>query len=197
MSIITNIFRRKKDSFEHRGKMPREYLSLLEFNKNIDILLTADSFIARSDYAQLVPEYAELDRFFHALQTSRMLDDYIRKNGLDASQVNDFLRVYDEIKNLAVESPTIKAHNDKFVELSLKDNKKYLDTILKKCDPNISLDNEQREVVVSDEDYTLVVAGAGAGKTTTVAAKVKYLVEKRGIAPESILVISFTNKAVN
>ena len=109
-----------------------------------------------------------------------MLDDYIRKNGLDASQVNDFLRVYDEIKNLAVESPTIKAHNDKFVELSLKDNKKYLDTILKKCDPNISLDNEQREVVVSDEDYTLVVAGAGAGKTTTVAAKVKYLVEKRG-----------------
>lgn len=177
--------------------MPSEYLSLLEFNKNIDILLTADSFIARSDYAQLVPEYAELDRFFHALQTSRMLDDYIRKNGLDASQVNDFLRVYDEIKSLAVESPTIKAHNDKFVELSLKDNKKYLDTILKKCDPNISLDNEQREVVVSDEDYTLVVAGAGAGKTTTVAAKVKYLVEKRGIAPESILVISFTNKAVN
>ncbi len=197
MSIITNIFRRKKDSFEHREKMPSEYLSLLEFNKNIDILLTADSFIARSDYAQLVPEYAELDRFFHALQTSRMLDDYIRKNGLDASQVNDFLRVYDEIKNLAVESPTIKAHNDKFVELSLKDNKKYLDTILKKCDPNISLDNEQREVVVSDEDYTLVVAGAGAGKTTTVAAKVKYLVEKRGVAPESILVISFTNKAVN
>lgn len=42
----------------------------------------------------------------------------------------------------------------------------------------------------------LVIAGAGAGKTTTVAAKVKYLVEKRGIKPEQILVISFTNKAV-
>ena len=46
------------------------------------------------------------------------------------------------------------------------------------------------------EDYMLVVAGAGAGKTTTVAAKVKYLVDKRGIRADQILVISFTNKAV-
>ena len=50
--------------------------------------------------------------------------------------------------------------------------------------------------MLSDEDYTLVIAGAGAGKTTTVAAKVKYLVEKKGVNPEQILVISFTNKAV-
>ena len=51
-------------------------------------------------------------------------------------------------------------------------------------------------MVLSDEDYTLVIAGAGAGKTTTVAAKVKYLVEKKNINPDQILVISFTNKAV-
>ena len=42
----------------------------------------------------------------------------------------------------------------------------------------------------------LVIAGAGAGKTTTVAAKVKYLVEKKDIDPSQILVVSFTNKAV-
>ena len=41
-------------------------------------------------------------------------------------------------------------------------------------------------VVLSEEDNTLVIAGAGAGKTTTVAAKVRYLVEKRGIKPEQI-----------
>lgn len=61
---------------------------------------------------------------------------------------------------------------------------------------NIILDEEQRRVILSDEDYSLVIAGAGAGKTTTVAAKVRYLVEKRGIDPKQILVISFTNKAV-
>ncbi|MBQ6636024.1 MAG: UvrD-helicase domain-containing protein [Lachnospiraceae bacterium] len=37
---------------------------------------------------------------------------------------------------------------------------------------------------------------AGAGKTTSVAAKVKYLVDRKGVKPEEILVISFTNKAV-
>ena len=47
--------------------------------------------------------------------------------------------------------------------------------------------------MLTDEDYCLVVAGAGAGKTTTVAAKVKYLVDKQGIDPKQILVISFTN----
>ena len=46
-------------------------------------------------------------------------------------------------------------------------------------DPVIDLDEDQRRVVLSDEDYTLVIAGAGAGKTTTVAAKVKYLVDKK------------------
>lgn len=38
---------------------------------------------------------------------------------------------------------------------------------------------------------------AGAGKTTTVAAKVKYPVEKQQVDPKQILIISFTNKAVN
>ena len=91
---------------------------------------------------------------------------------------------------------SVEKHNIAYVADHLKSEKEYLDTILKKIDPVINLDDEQRNVVLSDEDYTLVIAGAGAGKTTTVAAKVRYLVEKKGIKPEQILVISFTNKAV-
>lgn len=90
----------------------------------------------------------------------------------------------------------IAIHNRDYLEKHLVSEKEYLDNVLKKVDPVINLDDEQRRVVLSDEDYTLVIAGAGAGKTTTVAAKVKYLVEKKNISPDQILVISFTNKAV-
>src|SRR5690606_37206914 len=43
----------------------------------------------------------------------------------------------------------------------------------------------------------LLVAGAGAGKTTTMAAKVKYLIEKKGVPESDIIVISYTNKAID
>jgi DNA helicase-4 len=90
----------------------------------------------------------------------------------------------------------ITTHNTNYVYEILKREKDYFDNILKDIDPNIKLDEEQRRAVVTDDDYCLLVAGAGAGKTTTMAAKVKYLVEKKGIAPEDIIVISYTNKAI-
>ena len=58
-----------------------------------------------------------------------------------------------------------------------------------------SLDDQQRTVVVTDDDRNLVVAGAGCGKTLTIAGKVKYLCDVRGIAPEDILLIAFTRKS--
>lgn len=57
-----------------------------------------------------------------------------------------------------------------------------------------SLDDQQRLAVLSDEDNNLIIAGAGSGKTLTIAAKVKYLVEKKGVNPEEILLLSYTNK---
>ena len=59
------------------------------------------------------------------------------------------------------------------------------------------LDAHQREACVSDEVSTLVVAGAGSGKTTTIQKKVEYLVREKGVAPDDILLLSFTNKAAD
>ena len=59
------------------------------------------------------------------------------------------------------------------------------------------LDARQREACVSDEVATLVVAGAGSGKTSTIQKKVEYLVRVKGVAPEDILLLSFTNKAAD
>ena len=82
------------------------------------------------------------------------------------------------------------------MENILSSFEKEYNKLFQKIDPAIILDEEQRRAVLTDEDYCLVIAGAGAGKTTTMAAKVKYLVDKLNISPDDILLISFTNKAV-
>lgn len=50
--------------------------------------------------------------------------------------------------------------------------------------------------VKTKSKYTLVIAGAGSGKTTTIIGRIKYLLEN-GTSPEEILAISFTNASVD
>lgn len=159
-------------------------------------LLSKDKYIARSDYKRAIKKYNQVVSFFDNLLASDMLKAYCQKNCLDIQRIKTAIAYYHEIEDLQRSPSFISKHNEDFLSRHLKSENTYLDNILESVDPVIKLDEEQRKVVLSDEDYTLVIAGAGAGKTTTVAAKVKYLVEKKGVNPEQILVISFTNKAV-
>ncbi|WP_419929642.1 UvrD-helicase domain-containing protein [Candidatus Poriferisocius sp.] len=57
------------------------------------------------------------------------------------------------------------------------------------------LTGEQAEAIATDEDVTLVLAGAGTGKTTVMAAKVAHLVRNEGVDPDQILVLAYNNSA--
>lgn len=58
----------------------------------------------------------------------------------------------------------------------------------------ITLNSEQQKAVQTTEGPLLIVAGAGAGKTKTLTERIVHII-KKGVEPEKILAITFTNKA--
>ena len=167
-----------------------ECLKLFELKKYMDILLSQNQYIPKSEYRSKLLENKKTIECFAVLDNSGMLKSFCESNKIDISAVESTLNCYRNFEEI------VDAHNEEYIQGAMKTEKTFLDNILRDVDPKIKLDDDQRRVILTDEDYCLVIAGAGAGKTTTVAAKVKYLVEKKNIDPSQILVVSFTNKAV-
>ena len=84
----------------------------------------------------------------------------------------------------------VKQHNESVIQNILEENKDFFDRCL-----TYPLDKQQRRSIVSEENNCLVVSSAGSGKTSSIVGKVKYLTERKGIDPNKILLISYTNKA--
>ena len=57
------------------------------------------------------------------------------------------------------------------------------------------LNDAQRQCVVHGDEPLLVLAGAGTGKTTAITYRVGHLMYERGVRPDKILALTFTNKA--
>ena len=190
MGLFAKLFRKKKT--EKESKQPKSYSNDIVAKAifDIDSAIKCSPFLSRKEYLDILENHSKLCKELKTMKESGMLSEYCDKKSINPDDVEKLLAFYvdDSIRN---------AHNDAYTTKEINDNKEYFAHILEAFDPNVRLDNDQLKVVVRVEDNTLVVAGAGAGKTTTVAAKVKYLVDKRSISPEEILVISFTNKAVD
>lgn len=200
MGLLDRIFGRKKVklNIDKTGSVSNNYknrnencVKLMQFYSCINTMLAEKRYVAKSEYVSLVKQYNETISFFDVLVQSGMLYNFCNVNGVGVEDIGKAINIYKNIDE------TFDKHNEEYISWAMLEEKDYLDNILKSVDPAVVLDEDQRKVILTDEDYCLVIAGAGAGKTTTVAAKVKYLVDKKGIDPSQILVVSFTNKAVN
>ena len=67
-----------------------------------------------------------------------------------------YLRII--LRNVKNGSTIIEEHNENYIKNHLILDKQYLDGILREVDPKILLDEEQRRVILSDEDYECVKA---------------------------------------
>ena len=163
---------------------------LLSFDKDYSALFASSHYITHREEEQLNGVY----KAYYKTLCNKMIFQYVCNNArtfrVDVDSLKSFLT------RMHTLSRDVIAHNTNYVDWVLEKEKVYFDHILEDIDPMIRLDEEQRRAVITDDDHCLLVAGAGAGKTTTMAAKVKYLVEKQGIQPEEIIVISYTRKAI-
>ena len=57
------------------------------------------------------------------------------------------------------------------------------------------LNNEQKQAATYGDGAVIVLAAAGSGKTSTLTARIAYLIVQKQIQPSEILAVTFTNKA--
>ena len=163
---------------------------LLSFQRDYAAFFSPEHYISHRDAQRLRETYEK----YSARLSSKLIFQYVCNNAAALRIETDVLRRF--LRQMETLDVDVTAHNNAYVDRILQREKEYFDNILKQIDPKIQLDEEQRRAVITDDDYCLLVAGAGAGKTTTMAAKVKYLVDKKHIDPSEIIVISYTNKAI-
>ena len=192
---------RGKTSHRSLSELPPDLRNIIRLSRELQKLDAENAYIPASAYGKLIGARRRDLRDLEVLHKKGMLALYCRQCGIRSAR---FVEQVEQVLDLCADTPEaegaikehVRDHNERWMERALEEEKAYLDHVLDPVDPQIRLDDAQRRMVLTDEDNCLVIAGAGAGKTTSVAAKVRYLVDRKGIKPEEILVISFTNKAV-
>lgn len=141
----------------------------------LSYLGNSHNFISTQNFNKLKVQFME-----ESMSIRKRMDGYSSINIDKIKEIDkDFYRFLNDL-------------NLKYMNNEIHTNKKLFDNI-----GGYSLDMQQRMAVVNDDDRQLVIAGAGSGKTLTISAKVKYLVDVKNVKPHEILLISFTKKAAN
>lgn len=180
---IEEELRRKRELDELHNKQRKELLPIVseieEFNKIYNEFVNQSKFLSNLDLFNFRNENQGLLKKIKNKDYKHLPDfDY------EINKIDSFISDFSNLEKL------IQKRNRNFITTELKNTNDFLSDVEGK-----SLDNQQRTAIIIDEDNQLVIAGAGSGKTTTIAGKVKYLTQIQNINPNNILLISFTRKS--
>lgn len=182
ITIVELYERVKKDSYQVYLRMLEQVKVIQVHNSKFDQKINQafielkqykQDYITNSQKIHFVKEYEEVYQFFNTANEDELSEPQ------------------KEFKNLFSDKDAqFTSWNQEYIKENLQTHSAFFDDIDGK-----SLDEQQRVAVLTDEDNNLVLAGAGSGKTLTIAGKVKFLTQIKKVRPEEILLISFTNKA--
>ena len=114
-----------------------ECIRIYELQDELNALLKGTEYVARSEYAEIIPVYKDIVEYFRVLQNSKMLKNYCTQNGITEGEVLRIIDLYDHL------GERVDAANDEYIKNQMLSEKEYLDNILKDVDPVIVLDDER------------------------------------------------------
>ena len=156
----------------------------LTARRNLQILqaaftaLDSTEYIAQSELAAWETQYTSAV----LLATSPSWNQY-----LTAQETNSCNTLIQRLRNPA---ETVVSMNASFKLKRIQSNQIAFDAV-----ETYPLTYKQRDAIVTNEDTTLVIAGAGTGKTSTIIGKVDYLLRHHLAQPDEILVLAFATSA--
>jgi DNA helicase-4 len=175
--IIISFLIIKQQLIEKRKYTDATYLSnLQQVSSFFDTIQRFDDYITWVQRDKIKTKYSSIGKFFRGKSSFYKKEENVKK-------FNDIFQNFD---NYVVD------YNKNYVQIQKEKFSQYFDDIEGK-----SLDDQQRTALITDEYSNLIIAGAGSGKTLTIIGKVKYLLEKKNVKPENILLLSFTKKTVD
>lgn len=142
----------------------------------LDTINSFDDYITWIQREKIKSKYSDIGQYFNGKS------NFYKKEG-SVKKFNDIFQKFDNY---------IDSYNKTYVKTQKEKLNQYFDNIEGK-----KLDDQQQTAVITDEYSNLIIAGAGSGKTLTILGKVKYLLEKKNVKPENILLLSFTRKTVD
>lgn len=140
-------------------------------------LLSSERYLSKAEYSAWFSNWGYLRPLIEECEKKNIG----KKSG---SKLNELKLILDSGDSL------VRKKNEEYMNNELRNFKAFFDSV--EAQP---LTMKQRLAIVTEEKHSMVVAGAGTGKTSTLIGKAGYILKKGFAEPHEILLISFARKA--